>query len=230
MKLITWNCNGGFEKKAEQFFECRPDVAVVQECSEASACAEYRGGYTGLWFGSNRNKGLAVFCKEGWVARVRADPAQQWIVPVGISGNVNFTLVAVWACAVRGSRRESYVGQIHRSLSSGAEWLSDRRTVFAGDFNSNAVWDRNRNPDNHSSMVKKLARLGLVSAYHSATGETHGQESQPTFHLYRHADKPYHLDYVFIPKRWRPRSRVRVGGFDDWSKLSDHYPVVVELD
>jgi exonuclease III len=230
MKLITWNCNMGFEKKAQRLFQCEPDIAVVQECSEASTRAGYERGYTGLWFGSNSNKGLGVFCREGWVAQTKVDPVQRWVVPIEICGPVDFTLVAVWACAVTRNRRESYVGQIHRSLSSDPKWLNGSRTIMAGDFNSNSIWDKNRNPDNHSSLVTKLARHGLVSAYHCATEEEHGQESTPTFYLYRHPNKPYHLDYVFIPYLWRVRARVSVGVLEEWSKLSDHSPVIVELD
>jgi endonuclease/exonuclease/phosphatase family metal-dependent hydrolase len=228
MKLITWNCNMGFAKKARQLFQCRPDLAVVQECSEASTRTGYEG-YSGLWFGSNSNKGLGVFCKEGWRSRVIATPLQQWVVPIEISGPMNFTLVAIWACATTKNRKESYVGQIHRSLSSHPEWLKGPCTVIAGDFNSNAVWDKNR-PNNHSALVMKLADHGLVSAYHAATDEEHGHESTPTFYLYRHLNKPYHLDYVFIPDSWKDRARVSVGVLGEWSKLSDHSPVIVDID
>jgi endonuclease/exonuclease/phosphatase family metal-dependent hydrolase len=51
--------------------------------------------------------------------------------------------------------------------------------------------------------------------------------SNPLF--YRHQDKPFHIDYVFVPKSSRLRS-VEVGSFPEWGHLSDHVPVVVDLD
>ena len=40
--------------------------------------------------------------------------------------------------------------------------------------------------------------------------------------------KPFHIDYVFVPKDWRLKS-VEVGSFGEWGKLSDHVPVVVDV-
>ena len=40
-------------------------------------------------------------------------------------------------------------------------------------------------------------------------------------------DKTYHIDYVFL-KGLNPKS-IEIGSYDDWVKLSDHVPVVVEI-
>ena len=75
-----------------------------------------------------------------------------------------------------------------------------------------------------------LGEFGLVSAYHEFFGEAPSHESQPTFYLYRHLDKPAHLDYCFIPRAWLPRlKRVTVGEHREWSQFSDHMPMTVEL-
>lgn len=58
--------------------------------------------------------------------------------------------------------------------------------VVAGDFNSNTIWDYKRPAgQNHSGLVRQLASLGLVSAYHHFFREAHGAESQPTLYLQR---------------------------------------------
>jgi exodeoxyribonuclease-3 len=102
--------------------------------------------------------------------------------------------------------------------------------VLAGDLNSNTIWDSRHKVINHSTVVKILADRGLVSGYHHHFGETHGEESRPTIYFRHHEDKPYHIDYIFIPREWASRLRtVEVGGFETWSKLSDHCPVVVEV-
>jgi endonuclease/exonuclease/phosphatase family metal-dependent hydrolase len=41
-------------------------------------------------------------------------------------------------------------------------------------------------------------------------------------------DRPFHLDYCFVPRRWQ-LDRVLVGNYADWASLSDHRPVVVDV-
>jgi exonuclease III len=70
-----------------------------------------------------------------------------------------------------------------------------------------------------------------VSAYHSFHGEAQGAESRPTFFEYRHAHRPYHIDFCFLPAAWRKAIKdVAVGAHADWVGLSDHMPMVVDLD
>ena len=123
MKIVTWNCQGAFARKAQRIFADAPDIAVIQECSKRSAEMAAREGYRARWFGSNTSKGLGVFYRNDWNLRLLAQPEQTWIVAFKVRGSEKFTLIAVWACAVKGKRLDSYVGQIHRSsLSSRSEW------------------------------------------------------------------------------------------------------------
>jgi exonuclease III len=49
--------------------------------------------------------------------------------------------------------------------------------------------------------------------------------------MYRHKDKPYHIDYCFASKDLLDKvSSVEIGDYDDWIKYSDHVPVVVTFD
>ena len=53
----------------------------------------------------------------------------------------------------------------------------------------------------------------------------------PTLYLYRHKDKPYHLDYCFASADLLENLRsVEIGDYDFWSKYSDHVPVIVTFD
>jgi exonuclease III len=46
--------------------------------------------------------------------------------------------------------------------------------------------------------------------------------------MYRHKNKPYHIDYCFVSAAMAKRIKsVEVGDFDLWSKHSDHVPVIV---
>jgi endonuclease/exonuclease/phosphatase family metal-dependent hydrolase len=100
-----------------------------------------------------------------------------------------------------------------------------------GDFNSNAIWDRDHPTHlNHSSVVARLARHGLVSAYHSFQGVGHGSETEFTYYSRPDQNKPFHIDYIFIPEIWSLRIlRVEIGNFADWDGKSDHRPMLVEI-
>ena len=163
MKIVTWNCRQGFEGKAGHIFAESPDIAVIQECSRRSAEVPAFDGYCGYWIGDKQSRGMAVFWKRGWKVKPLWEPQEldpRWIVPFRVAGAKRFTLIAVWACAVAGKRRASYVGQIHRSLEEHPEWFSPGPVVMAGDFNSNAIWDKTRRPENHSAMVLFLKGMG----------------------------------------------------------------------
>jgi len=229
MKLTTWNCARGFTNKATNIFSDRPDIAVIQECSEKST--KSFEGYEAQWIGSNRNIGMGIFYKKSWSVR-RLDEAAtgiQWVVPYEVTGPENFTLIAVWACEVKGNKRESYVGQIGRALHEHPEWFCKGPVVMMGDFNSNACFDEGRRDWNHSSMVDELSKHGLESVYHALEGKEHGKDEAPTFHLQKKSAKPFHLDYIFAPQAWRSRMSVSVGSYSTWKPFSDHCPISVEI-
>jgi exodeoxyribonuclease III len=115
-------------------------------------------------------------------------------------------------------------------LTAHPEWFNANPVVVAGDFNSNKIWDAKREVGNHSSVVKFLDERGLVSAYHERFNESQGTETCPTFCLHRHEYRRYHIDFIFIPREWIFRLRtVDVGKYEQWSKQSDHCPVVVDM-
>jgi exodeoxyribonuclease III len=230
MRIVTWNCQMGLDKKADALLSQNPDVAVVPECSEKSTLALRERGYETLWFGSNPVKGLGVFSRRGWSLQALSQTKQKWIVPVAIDAPTPFTMLAVWACRTGTRRADNYVGQVYQALMSHPGWFDRTPVVLAGDLNSNQIWDSERRVGNHSDVVRILAERGLVSVYHQFFGEVQGAESRPTIYLFRHAHRPFHLDYIFLPEEWAKRLKtVEVGNYERWSKLSDHCPVTVEI-
>lgn len=230
MRIVTWNCQMGLDKKIDALLSLGADVAVVPECSKKSLIAFERHGLSALWFGSNQHKGVGIVCRQEWPMRALPQPEQKWLVPIEIASPTPCTLIAVWACAVGARREDRYIGQVYQALMTHPEWFNADPVVVAGDFNSNKIWDFKRQVGNHSGVVKFLDEHGLVSAYHEHFNELQGTETCPTLHLFRHKEKRYHIDYVFIPREWACRLRsVKVGEYEDWSKLSDHCPVVVDL-
>lgn len=215
-------------RKAPSLLALNPDIAVIQECSKKAVDFLNSHGVSGLWFGANPNKGVGVFsCKEFSLQSVDK-PFGKWVIPVRVHGAVDFKLLAIWACPVGTKRADNYIGEVHRCLVQHCGWFRNSPVVVAGDFNSNSQWDANRPGRNHAEVVRLFEIHGLISAYHAHHGEKQGAETRPTYYFYRHPDKPFHIDYVFVPKSWRLRS-VEVGSFQGWGQSSDHVPLVVDV-
>jgi exonuclease III len=230
MRIITWNCQMGLDKKVDALLSLKPDVAVVPECSEKSAVTLRQRGFNSLWFGSNPHKGLAVVSRQDWPLHALPQPKQKWIAAVEVDAPSPFTLIAVWACQIGTKRADNYIGQVYQALAAHPEWFDGHPVVLAGDLNSNKIWDAHRKVGNHSAVMKLLEERGLVSAYHDWFREPQGEESRPTMFFYRRCDRTFHLDYIFIPRGWASRLKtVEVGNCETWLKLSDHCPVVVEV-
>lgn len=223
MRLVTWNWNGADRRDVAAGL--RGDVNVYPEV--ASRVADEAGL---RWIGTQVMRGLAVSAGPGFEvsAPIFVD-LPRYVVPFNVEGPESFQLIAVWT---QNDGRERYVRGLVKAVDVLSDWIASRPTVIMGDFNANACWDHEHpRSENYSALVERLSRLGLVSAYHEFSREEHGGETRPTFYLYRHEDRPYHLDYCFIPRGWLPRLRsVTVGEPEVWLEWSDHMPMVVEIE
>lgn len=230
------------DRKVDVLLDLAPDIAVVCECAEPERLrTRSRSAWMQsepVWIGRNPHKGLAVFAFNGYAARL-ADlyqPSLRYVAPVHISGPTECNLLAVWAQnASAGGIRKYQLGPLRRALSRYRGFLGERPAVIAGDLNSNTIWDKPGWRINHSTKVRVMESMGLVSAYHAIRGEAHGKESEPTLYWRdRTRDGPtYHIDYVFLPAPWIAKVReLTIGTFETWcgSGLSDHVPVIVDID
>lgn len=245
MRLATWNANMSVHRKLDVLVDrYRPDVVVVPECAQIETLeAKLKGAVpwtSACWVGARPTKGLAVFGFGDY--QVDASTAYrddlEWIIPVDVTGPVDFALLAVWSM----NRRASVLPAGHEDTSQPIvavevfeDWYRDRPLVIAGDFNNHVVWDKPSRPRrNFSTMVSKAGERGLVSAYHHLTGEPLGEETVATMYWRnRTVDGPrYNVDHVFVPEAWIGEGAgITVGTHEDWiaSKLSDHVPLVVDL-
>jgi endonuclease/exonuclease/phosphatase family metal-dependent hydrolase len=226
LRIVTWNCcRGPRERKLAMLASLHADIAVVQECPRPD-----RQSNQSLWFGDNDRQGVAVIASGEYRLRrlkqVLDVPA--FAVPVAVTGPASFTLLAVWAKATRPYR---YVQGVVRAVDLYRRRLARTNAVVLGDFNSNRIWDHEHPPTaNHSALVDRLGALGMRSCYHTFFDEPQGAETTSTFHLYRRADRPYHLDYCFAPQAWLPALRdVTVGDFATWMSFSDHRPIIADF-
>jgi exonuclease III len=229
LRIVTWNCGMALARKAPSLSALKPDIAVVQECSKKSVDVLSSNGFSGLWLGANPNKGLGVFCSKEFTLQSTDELFGKWVVPVRVHGAVvDFNLLAIWACPVGTKRANNYIGQVFRCLEEQDVWFKMAPVVVAGDFNSNSIWDDHRPGRNHTEVVRLFEAHGLISAYHTHHAEKRGAETRPTLYFLHRQGKPFHIDYVFVPKSWRLES-VEVGSFREWGRLSDHVPVVVDV-
>jgi len=96
LRIVTWNCGMALARKAPSLLGLHPDIAVVQECSKKSVHVLASQGFSGLWFGANLNKGVAVFCSKEFAVQVVGKPFGKWVVPVRVCGAVvDFNLLAI---------------------------------------------------------------------------------------------------------------------------------------
>lgn len=235
MKIATWNCNGALRKKFEYLLPLQADIYIVQECenpAETKHDAYRHWAANHVWIGDAKNKGLGIFAAPtiriqqlNWTA-MHNDQSVKYFLPCRIHGTI--TLIAVWAHK-NNSQTFAYIGQFWKYLQLHKEKLTN--AIIAGDFNSNVRWDTKKRWWNHSDVVRELRELGIESLYHLQTGEQQGKESVPTFYLYKNLEKSYHIDYIFASQLFSSTLKsLEIGQTDKWLGISDHMPVVCELE
>ncbi len=240
MRIVVWNCKMALTRKRHHLYDLHPDIAVIPECSRSCLNLCLPDGFEGRWFGDNPRKGLGVLvAKPLHIARAEK-PRSKWVVPLSISGSISgavcdFLVIAVWTMPVQGSHVRSYIGQLYQAVVNNPQWFARKPAIVCGDFNSNKFWDHHRpnsngQTGNHSAVVSLLEKHHLASAYHHFFSESQGQETQPTYYFWHRKNRPYHIDYVFLPEHWAADIKsVEVGTHAAWSKLSDHVPVCVDV-
>ncbi len=225
-----------FRKKAAVILVLKPDILVVPEC-EHPVKLKFTDGVKQptaiFWHGTNHNKGIGVFSYSDFTFKLHKshNPVFRHVLPLVVTGGkINFMLFAVWANNPD-DKDGQYVTQVWKAIHYYEKLLSGTEIILAGDFNSNTIWDRPRRAGNHSDLVEKLATKQIFSAYHQFYKQQQGKEKHPTWFMYRHQDKPYHLDYCFASAGLIEKLiKVEIGSYSKWTAYSDHKPVIVTFD
>lgn len=236
MTIISWNCNMAFRKKAAFILKYQPDIIVVPECEQPDKLHFTAGTPLPndiIWNGSNPHKGLGVFSYSKYKFKLLEchNPAFKNILPIQVTGGkIDFILFAVWANNPE-DKDGVYITQVWKALHHYESLFKGKKIILAGDFNSNTIWDKPRREGNHSTVVKKLESKKIFSTYHIFHNQEQGAEADPTLFMYRHKNKPYHLDYCFASSYFiKKLSTVVIGKHKDWKHLSDHTPLLVSFD
>ena len=148
MKIISWNCNRAFRNKFSIIQEYGADIYVIQECENPKKYpkefSQFLTNY--IWCGENENQGLAIFAKPN--VKIEKNDWPVYCLRHFISVKINdcFDLVGVWASP---PYIEEYF--IYQSINIDKY---DENTILIGDFNSNAIWDKDHGKRNHSAVVE----------------------------------------------------------------------------
>lgn len=239
MNFVSWNCSGAFREKFTSIIEEDADIYVIQECEDPARTNsdEYKefAGDNYFWIGDSKDKGLGIFAKDN----VKLEKLDEYYDTdfknfIALRVNDSFNLLGVWT--VKGQingKKVEYVEMIHDFLDENIS-LFDENLIMCGDFNSNSIWDKqHRTKDNdgnakdQTNLNRKLESCNLFSVYHELNNEEQGKESQSTFYLYRHLDKPYHIDYVYAAED--RVTDLKIGDVEKWINDSDHMPIVFEI-
>jgi hypothetical protein len=103
---------------------------MIQECAnpelESESC---------LWFGDNPKQGITVTVKAPYrIQRLPViDGVPKFVLPIAVSGPVDFTLFAVWS---KKNKRHRYVRGVVKAVEMYREVFLKSPCVLAGDFNS----------------------------------------------------------------------------------------------
>ena len=236
MKLITWNCQGAFRKKADTILLMQPDILVVQECEHPDKLK-----FTSItqlpndiyWFSDGGKKGIGIFSYSNYKFELLPEfnPTFRYIIPIRVTGNgQNFTLFAVWAMNNKENREARYIGQVWFAINYYKDLIGNS-TIIIGDFNSNKIWDYKDRVGNHSNVVDNLAKMNINSVYHKYFNIEQGDENHPTFFLQRNINKPYHIDYCFVSEDLYVKvTNIEIGTYQNWITYSDHTPMIINFD
>jgi exonuclease III len=231
VRLVTWNCRvGGYRYKSEHMARLRPDVLVVQEVEAIDNVLLFGGDnqptYRDRIADPSSPRGLGIFSYTDTAIRP-VDVSD----PMGFRryevrrGDLVFQIVGTWTWATKSSNT-SYK-QVHDGIRRNSDWMRQRSTVILGDFNNNESY----NGVTWRELLGLLSPLGLVSAYHHHFDEPHGKETRPTHFHGGKETSPFHLDYCFVPNAWTQKIKtVHVGGYNEWRGISDHVPLIVDLE
>jgi hypothetical protein len=224
VRVVAWNCAKAAGRKLPVLIErFNPDVAVISECSDEASIRRETGlvlpECSVAWVGRDESCGLAVLGFGSWTAEIDEEArglvdGMEWVCPARIDGPTPVRLLGVWA---DNSTRRRPATEAVRALE---HWLAPGPSLVAGDFNNDTFWDHEGGDErDHGLTVDLLRECGMKAV----------AKKGPTYHQQKNPDKPYVLDHVFVPDDWHVR-RSEVGLLADWTSLSDHLPVIVDLD
>jgi exonuclease III len=235
MRIITWNCQGAFRKKADIILSYQPDILIIPESEHTDKLIFNKTipkPNCNYWHGDILNKGIGIYSYNDYKFELLAEfnPEFRYVLPFRVNGKgQTFIMFAIWAMSNKENYEARYIGQIWRAINHYSALLSGS-TILVGDFNSNKIWDYKKRVGSHSDVVRKLEEYHIQSVYHKYFHIEQGHEKHPTFFLQRKQNKPYHIDYCFASTDLVEKVvNVEIGAYSNWIEYSDHSPLIIDF-
>ena len=220
MRITSWNCLcRDVSRRLSDLAPLRSDLITLQECRRpASDSASV------IWRGDIPYQGVAVVSTEATrrLEFVEIPKIHPTVVPVRVQAPQPFVFVGVWT-------HPDYNKVAWEAMTACVAAAGGLPVVAAGDFNSSPSV-QGQESASQRFLQRMRDELGLVSAYHCFSGESHGAETRASYYHGKKEAQPFHIDYCFVPEAWVDRlTGVEVGSFANWPQ-SDHRPLTVGID
>jgi len=230
VRLISWNCAGGFARKAHKVASLAPDVAVLAEVRKVDQFA-LGEEYQAVWFGDEGAKGVLVAARKPWALTCVAEADARHAIAFEASlREHSIGLIAVWSMPIGGNYVEAACAGLEAVLPAIGPF---DRHIVAGDFNASVAFDTGRGPDRRFSRITScMSARDLESLWHTSRKEAFGEETRPTYFHQWKREQPFHIDYMFACPSLRNQLRdLSIGEYDAWrTDGSDHMPLIADFD
>ncbi len=237
MKIISWNCNGGFRNKFQALEKFNADIWIIQESESPDYLKEkniFIPANNHLWCGDKAFKGMSIFSFHGFTLRM-ADffsPEFKYVLPTVVSSprGEECSVTGIWASKVKGNPDWDYIGQMCVFMERYSRFFTPSM-IMIGDFNSNMQWNHyHKKEHNYARFLELMSELEMFSAYHEINHIKQGHESLPTSYYHRDAARGFHIDYAFMGRQnISTLKNFSIEG-KEWLKFSDHMPLVLETE
>lgn len=245
LKLVTWNMDF-WQKQSHQaeawkylLEKVDADVYLVQE---ARPPEELMGDPNLLWFETNYERwGTGIYSKKYHIRHLPVQsvhPGAFVVAEASITDGLKLTIISLYGLF-------EYVGSdmystttLHRMLSDLTGVLNGhmggkRKIIFGGDLNASLQWDNEYGGRAHHIFFDRLANFNLENCWRQPDGLA--QKPDIFVQTLRHPRSkiPWQNDYFFISKALSPNLKgdgCRALYDEDIERLSDHNPVLIELE
>jgi exodeoxyribonuclease III len=216
LHLVTWNCcRLKNARRLPELESLSSDILILQEARDPEAPA---------WCEVRPNLGIAVYGGKG----VEIEPLLQLPNDAALlvrarGPHFSVPVLAIWALPA-----PTYAEAVLRSLNTAMKALPGEDLIVAGDFNLTPAVVNRRDSARADQLFAECSARGYKSAYHSHHGSALGSELDATHFFRRDLERPFHIDYCFVPQAWKILGASIPGS--GWKTLrSDHLPLAVTL-
>ena len=246
MKICSYNLRGGGHKSPGNHWQCliddlAADIVFAQESEDPSRyfSQESFGKFKGCIHANvaHGKWGSALLAKNHILEPIGIQGFDGWVVGARLKdARINDKIQEMLIFSIHAPSPGPYEAHVNRILDGIAQCWDGTPLVLAGDFNlttairhASEAADGMKNTFGERRLLERLRReFGLINAWQALHPNTNLPQ---TLRWTKAPTRPYHCDAVFVSHSLLPHlvsAEVRNGGV--FASLSDHHPILVELD